>query len=214
MIRRPKIKELESDLSQLRCFESPKFKLEQYQTPPRVAAEILFAIDSYGSGKYIEGKIVLDLGCGTGILGLGCARLGSSKVIGVDIDIAAVEVARQNTRDVGLSSDNVFFIDKDVRDLNSADVPWNVDFVVMNPPFGTRSEVHMDYKFVHKGLEFANRVFALHKRTTRDFWMKMDKWKVELLVPNIQFPVKQTFRFHKKHTEVISIDLLSHVRNS
>jgi ribosomal protein L11 methyltransferase len=43
-------------------------------------------------------KIVLDIGCGSGILSITAARLGSHKVIGVDIDPIAVETAKENIR--------------------------------------------------------------------------------------------------------------------
>jgi putative methylase len=209
---RRKLRSLESDLNQLTFFSSPNFKLEQYQTPPRLAAEILRAIDSYC--KYIEGKVVVDFGCGTGILGLGCARLGASRVIGVDIDPKAVEVAKQNASDVGLSSDYVSFLTKDVRELDLTDIPLAVDFVVMNPPFGIRSAIHMDNEFVQKGLQFAGMVFSLHKSTTREFWQSMVDWKVKILDPDIKFPIEQEFKFHKKELQFVSVDLLCHVRNA
>ncbi len=41
-------------------------------------------------------KIVLDIGCGSGILSIAAARLGSQKVMGVDIDPTAVNTAREN----------------------------------------------------------------------------------------------------------------------
>jgi ribosomal protein L11 methyltransferase len=41
-------------------------------------------------------KIVLDIGCGSGILSIAAARLGSHKVVGVDIDPIAVETAHEN----------------------------------------------------------------------------------------------------------------------
>lgn len=41
-------------------------------------------------------KIVLDIGCGSGILSIAAARLGSQRVIGVDIDPIAVETANEN----------------------------------------------------------------------------------------------------------------------
>ena len=43
-------------------------------------------------------KIVLDIGCGSGILSIAAARLGSHNVIGVDIDPIAVETAVENVR--------------------------------------------------------------------------------------------------------------------
>ncbi|MEG0509496.1 MAG: 50S ribosomal protein L11 methyltransferase [Eubacterium sp.] len=42
------------------------------------------------------GDLVLDIGCGTGILSIIAAELGCEKVIGVDFDPVAVKVAREN----------------------------------------------------------------------------------------------------------------------
>ncbi len=39
---------------------------------------------------------VLDVGCGTGVLGLAAAALGASSVLGVDIDAEAVAIANRN----------------------------------------------------------------------------------------------------------------------
>ncbi len=40
--------------------------------------------------------LVFDIGCGSGILGIAAAKLGARKVVAVDLDAVAVEVARQN----------------------------------------------------------------------------------------------------------------------
>ena len=41
---------------------------------------------------------VLDLGCGTGLLAIGAAKLWRRKVLASDIDVVAVEVTRENAR--------------------------------------------------------------------------------------------------------------------
>lgn len=47
--------------------------------------------------KYMESTDrVMDIGCGSGILGICAAKLGAKDVIGVDIDANAVRVAREN----------------------------------------------------------------------------------------------------------------------
>ncbi len=43
-----------------------------------------------------EGKEVLDMGCGSGILGIGAALLGSEHIDAVDIDMVAARIAEEN----------------------------------------------------------------------------------------------------------------------
>ncbi|MEJ5171204.1 MAG: 50S ribosomal protein L11 methyltransferase [Fimbriimonadales bacterium] len=49
-----------------------------------------------------DGLRVADVGCGSGILGIAAAKLGAAEVVGVDIDEASVEVARQNAQRNGV----------------------------------------------------------------------------------------------------------------
>ena len=42
---------------------------------------------------------LLDLGCGSGILGLAAAKLGASDVLAIDLDESAVKVAKENNLD-------------------------------------------------------------------------------------------------------------------
>ncbi len=47
--------------------------------------------------KYVQsGRSVLDLGCGSGILAIGARMLGAGRVLAIDIDPLAVEVAKEN----------------------------------------------------------------------------------------------------------------------
>jgi ribosomal protein L11 methyltransferase len=49
--------------------------------------------------QFIEPKMkVLDFGCGTGVLGIACIKLGAKSVIAVDIDPWAIENTRENIR--------------------------------------------------------------------------------------------------------------------
>lgn len=75
--------------------------------------DILIKVDpgmAFGSGTHettsmcmeilldenVEGKSVVDVGCGSGILGITAAKLGASEISGVDIDEAAVSIAKEN----------------------------------------------------------------------------------------------------------------------
>ena len=57
---------------------------------------------------------VLDVGCGTGILGITAAKLGAQDVIGVDIDRKAVEIARENAA-INNVDEHIKFINRDVK---------------------------------------------------------------------------------------------------
>ena len=54
----------------------------------------------------VEGKKVLDLGCGSGILGIGAKVLGCENVVGCDIDPKAPDVAMDNARLNGITEEN------------------------------------------------------------------------------------------------------------
>ncbi|MBZ0334935.1 50S ribosomal protein L11 methyltransferase [Marinobacter sp. AL4B] len=49
-------------------------------------------------GQDVDGKQVIDYGCGSGILGLAALLLGAKHVIGVDTDPQALEASRENAR--------------------------------------------------------------------------------------------------------------------
>ena len=97
-----KIKELVGELQAVRTWEQPKVELEQYPTPPDIAAHMLFAADAEGD---VEDALVADLGCGGGILGIAAAMMGAAHVVGVDIDPAALDVAAENVADAEVSVD-------------------------------------------------------------------------------------------------------------
>lgn len=84
-------------------------------------------LDQVPWGK-LSGRRVLDLGCGSGIIGLLAARAGA-QVVAVDDDLAAVASARRNSERLGL--------ELDVRhsDVDSAIAGERFDVVLSNPPF-------------------------------------------------------------------------------
>ena len=218
-------KQLESDLQGLSSFNEPKLKLEQYQTPPRLAAEILHFINLSDKNPGIKGRNILDLGCGCGIFGFGCVRLQANLVIGIDADDSAIALAIKNREDIDVPADVISFIQKDVANLSRDDLPSDIDFdmVIMNPPFGTRGQEKADSMFVQKGLELANVVYSIHKSSTRVYWTETVKhlWKenygwdvvTEVMLDDLGFRIPCTLKFHKLEEQYICVDLIKFTRS-
>ena len=55
----------------------------------------------YGNKNLFEGKVVLDVGCGTGILSMFCAKAGAARIIAVD-NSNIIDKAREIVFDNGL----------------------------------------------------------------------------------------------------------------
>lgn len=81
--------------------------------------------------KYLRpGEPLLDIGCGSGILTVAARKLGASPAYGVDIDPAAVEIARQ-TAHANQVSDNLRFETGSVAEVRSGLLPVRQASVVI-----------------------------------------------------------------------------------
>lgn len=58
----------------------------------------LAAIERLADEDRIDGRRVLDVGCGSGILAIAAARLGAERVLGLDTDPIAIEATTANAR--------------------------------------------------------------------------------------------------------------------
>ncbi|MBN1396984.1 MAG: 50S ribosomal protein L11 methyltransferase, partial [Bacteroidetes bacterium] len=85
--------------------------------------------------KYVTGGIrVLDFGCGTGVLGIACIKLGAGSVIAVDIDPWSIENTKENIkqnkveRRMKVRLGSISSIPKIKYDLIAA----NIDFITIS----------------------------------------------------------------------------------
>jgi len=76
-------------------------------------------------GNIIEGKIVVDFGCGSGILAIAAAKLGASRVFAVDNDPQALQATEENAR-VNKVADIITVCDP------QAISPGSVDILIAN----------------------------------------------------------------------------------
>jgi putative methylase len=202
-----RLKQLEMALQRLAGFPHPRASLEQYQTPAPLAARLLYHACSKGD---IREKSVCDLGSGTGMLAIGAILLGARRVLGVEIDPAAVAVAVENTT---LLDAGVEFIVSDVRDEALGGNLGPFDTVVMNPPFGAQM-AHADRPFIDCSLRIAPITYGIFNAGSTPFIEAYvaGRATIDEHVSGI-FPIRRMFAFHKKDLQEIEVEILRLVRN-
>ncbi|AEK72994.1 RNA methylase [Thermococcus sp. 4557] len=196
-----KKKHLAIALSRLEGFRNPKPELEQYRTPGNVAAELLWLAHSLGD---IEGRVVGDLGAGTGVLSIGACLLGAAGVYAVEVDETALEIARENARSLGME-ECIEFIHSEVSRFGR-----KVDTVVMNPPFGSQNP-HADRPFLLKAFEVSDVVYSIHlaKPEVRRFieaFVSDSGFSITHRV-TLPFEIPAQFFFHRKRLERVLVDI-------
>lgn len=89
-----------------------------------------------GAWAEVEGKHVLDVGCGSGLIALMAAQRGATEVTGVEID---AEAAAQATENVAASpwSDRIQICAGDVLtwSAGTSNISSRFDCIVSNPPY-------------------------------------------------------------------------------
>ncbi len=185
------LKHLSRTLSKLSVFEEPKLHLEQYPTVPDVAAELLWSASTRG---LIKDKKVVDLGAGTGILGLGALLLGAEEVVFVEKDSDALELLKKN----------IAFLEEDyvlpryslvLGDVSG--VSGSFDLVIMNPPFGTKVK-RVDSLFLEKAFSLSDNVISIHKLSTKQYVSNFFREHGFVLVDvfDFVFPLKKSLDHH------------------
>ncbi|WP_253738273.1 METTL5 family protein [Halohasta salina] len=160
----PSKRELEGQLAVVAGFENPRASLEQYPTPPGLAAHVIHLADLQGD---IEGRTIVDLGAGTGMFALGAALRGPQRVVGVEIDGEPLRTAVENRRRVGTTTP-VHWIQADAtRPPLSLTEPSTV---VMNPPFGAQNgQSGADKRFLRTAAEIADVSYSVHNAGSEAF---------------------------------------------
>lgn len=198
-----KKKQLEMALQAVPSHPHPDPDREQYHTPAKIAADVLWNARAYGD---IEDLKVVDLGCGTGILALGAALVGASEVVGVDVDGDALQVADSEAKRLHIQ-DKCCFMEMNIRDFQD-----QADTVIQNPPFGAQKahQQDADRRFLEKALEISPVVYSFHLAKTMDFLKLM----VKALDANIShvfrydFPLPRIYHFHRDEMREVEVVVL------
>ncbi len=188
--------ELRRILSQIKDFEDPKIKLEQYITPPALAADLIYT--AYMQ-QDIEGKKVVDLGAGTGILAIGAAKIGG-EVTAVEKDADAVKLARENAEE---KEAEIEFIEEGVENFTE-----KADTVVMNPPFSVHSDIGLS--FWEKAIEVGDAVYGISPMGARDSIKSLVRSSNHKLegVQKYDIVLPPSYGFHTEEGRETPVDLI------
>jgi len=197
-----RLRRLEMLLEQVAGFSHPLPEREQYQTPAPLAARLLYTAFLAGD---IAGLRVLELGSGTGILGIGASLLGAGEVIGVEIDQDASRIAETNAEALGVE---ISFIGADLADSGTWDRIPGADTVIMNPPFGAQVE-HADRPFIDLALARAEVVYGIFNAGSEQFIRQYIADRAEIVtVIAAEFSIPRTFFFHTEDKRDIPVEIL------
>lgn len=165
---------------------------ENYDTNGRIALNIDPGL-AFGTGghettrlclemceKYMKpGDTVLDVGCGSGILGIAALLTGASKAVGVDIDEVAVRTAKENAElngaadkftaihgsftdkvegkfDIVLANivaDAIIFLSKGVRDFMKDDAVYIMSGIIDTRADEVKAEVSKYFEIIEEHLD-------------------------------------------------------------
>lgn len=120
----------------VREFFSESFSVNEAVLIPRPETEVLVeeALDLIGDRK---GLTVLDVGCGSGAIGIIIAKHTDSRVVSVDISEAALAVARTNAVSLGVHEKTRFVCGDLLCALGDG---TRFDMIVANPPYVAADE--------------------------------------------------------------------------
>jgi len=188
-------------LSRLEGFKIPKVRAEQYTTDSEIAADALW------KGLYlgdIRQKVIADLGCGTGILGIGALLLGAKQVYFVDNDKEAIEMTETNIKNAKSEDFSYELINKDV-----SEVVIKADVVIMNPPFGVKKR-HADRAFLEMAFKLGTIVYCFSKSENKGFieaFARNNGFGVSHIW-DYDFPLKRTMSYHKRRIYRVKVSCM------
>ncbi len=193
-------RDLARTLETVADFAEPRVDLEQYLTPPELAAHLLHLAGLQGDLD----RPVVDLGTGTGMLAIAASLAGAEDVVGVDRDRQALARAVENATRLECP---IEWIHADATRLPLA---HETVTVVANPPFGAqRGNRHADRAFLETAASVAAVSYTIHNAGSQSF--------VESFVSDAggrithafqaELPITHRFDFHDAERERLAAEV-------
>lgn len=170
------LKELEIRVQLIHGFSKPKLRLEQYITPAKLIASIVWL-------SFIRGELgrVVDIGCGPGGFAIASSLLGSYSIC-IDVDPDAVEDCVDNSRELDVDAAVMDALLPAIRDGFNATC-------FANPPFGIWSRKGIDVEIVKSSMSFCNIIYSIHKSSAATAVTRKTRGNIvdtsTLLIPHV-----------------------------
>ncbi len=185
--------EIAKYLSELEEIKNPKISLEQYTTPVENVIELIKLANSRGD---IRGKIIGDLGCGNGIIGIAALLLDAKKVYFYDIDENVLNIVENNLKKLDIP-----VLKYEIKKEGIFSIKDKFDVVLSNPPFGYRSTFQLKL-FLEKLNEITKRYYIIINENKENKEL-IKKFKLNAIESKII--MKKTMKFHKKISHELPI---------
>ncbi|WP_121742952.1 METTL5 family protein [Natronorubrum halophilum] len=190
----PSRRTLARALEALDDFSEPSAALEQYLTPPEIAAHIAHQARLQGD---LEAQVV-DLGTGTGMLAIAASLAEADRVLGIDVDPNALALARANAARIDEAGKHgpLCWLR---GDATRAPLSLTDATVLSNPPFGAqRGNRHADRTFLETARSIAAVSYTIHNEGSREFVESFadDEGGDVTHAFRAEFPIAKRFDFH------------------
>ncbi len=217
-----KKKNLISIVQSMQGFQSPNVLLEQYVTDSISTVDFLYyiAVDN----REILDNIIIDLGAGTGRLGLTSLLLGAAHVFAVEVDSEAINIMKKNAEMLDLiphidttqidisqiSVENLSSLRNQIHDFKESEYNDASIVCIMNPPFGIQKK-NADRPFLKLAMELTDIIYSIHlsNEKSRAFIKRFaisNGWQVTSIHSQIM-KLENAFQFHKKKRKDILTDV-------
>ncbi|MEY7849901.1 METTL5 family protein [Natrarchaeobius sp. A-rgal3] len=199
-------RQLARTLESVDDFSDPAVELEQYLTPPELAAHVLHLASLHGDLE----RRVIDLGTGTGMFAIGASIAGADRVVGIDVDLDALALARENARAVDRGGDRVRDVDWILGDVTRHPFATAGATAISNPPFGAqRGNRHADRTFLETASAIADVSYTVHNEGSQAFVESFaaDKGGDVTHAFRAEFPIDRRFEFHTADRETLEAEV-------